>query len=75
MTETSASAPQVPPQSTISMTGCATELLSAADALHAELLAQCDRLMGACEGTKAAAKLERIAPIVEAYEQARWPIA
>lgn len=74
MTETNGNAPAQQQLSMTSMTECATELLSAADALHTELLAQCERLMGACEGTKAAAKLERIAPLVEAYEAARWPL-
>lgn len=74
MTETSENAQAQPQPSMTSTTECATELLSAADALHTELLAQCEKLMGACEGTKAAARLERIAPLVEAYEAARWPL-
>jgi hypothetical protein len=52
--------------------GYVTDTLSAADAMHAELLRQCANLMEAVAGTPAAADLERIASLVEAYEQARW---
>jgi hypothetical protein len=74
MTETKASARKRPPKSMPSGTASATVILAAADALHAELLAQAAKLMGACEGTTGAAKLERIAPLIEAYETARWPL-
>lgn len=73
-TATKASVRKRQPKSTRSMKSSSTKLLHAADALHAELLAQAERLMGACEGTKGAAKLERIAPLIEAYETARWPL-
>lgn len=42
--------------------------------MHAELLKQCKELMGAVPGSRGEKILSRIAPIVEAYEQARWPI-
>ena len=46
----------------------------ASDALHAELLRQCDALMGADAGTAEAADLERISKLVADYEDVRWPI-
>lgn len=49
-------------------------LLKAADALHSELLSQIEALMNCRAGSKRAADLERIATVVEHYEQKRWPI-
>jgi hypothetical protein len=46
----------------------------AADAMHAELLRQCDALMGAAEGTEQADDLQRISKLVADYEEVRWPI-
>lgn len=46
----------------------------AADAMHGELLRQCDELMGAEAGTDDATDLARIAAIVSEYEEVRWPI-
>lgn len=46
----------------------------AADAMHAELLRQCDALMGAEAGTDEAADLERISKLVADYEEVRWPV-
>jgi hypothetical protein len=46
----------------------------AADAMHAELLRQCDALMGAEAGTDEAADLERISRLVAEYEEVRWPV-
>lgn len=74
MTETKASAPAAQPSLTQSGRESAASSLSAADAMHAELLRQCAELMGAVPGSAAERLLARIAPIVEAYEQARWPI-
>ena len=74
MTETKASAPAAQPSLTPSGRECATASLSAADAMHAELLRQCSDLMGATPGSHGEATLRRVATIVEAYEQARWPI-
>lgn len=74
MTETKASAPEQPPKLTPSGSESATNILDAADAMHAELLKQCDELMDAMPGTNGARLLERISKVVEAYEQARWPL-
>ena len=73
-TETSESA--LAPQQKLTQHGneCATNLSDAADAMHAELLRQCDDLMDSMPGTHGAKLLQRIAPLVEAYEQARWPL-
>ena len=49
-------------------------LKASADKMHAELLRQCDALMGAEAGTDEAAALERISRIVSEYEDVRWPI-
>jgi len=41
--------------------------------MHAELLAQCEALMDAKSGTKAARDLGRISKLVADYESVRWP--
>ncbi len=46
----------------------------AADAMHAELLRQCDALMCAEAGTDDATDLDRISKLVAEYEELRWPI-
>lgn len=69
-----ASVPEQPPKLTPHGTECATPLLIAADAMHTELLAQCEKLMDAEAGTKEADDLERLSKVVEVYEQARWPL-
>lgn len=74
MTETKQNARTAPPSSTENGSAYATHTLRAADAMHAELLRQCDELMGAAPGSAAEKLLARIAPIVESYEQVRWPI-
>ena len=74
MTETKQSAPAPQPSVTPNGSPSATATLSAADAMHAELLRQCHDLMGSADGSEGSRLLARIAPIVEAYEQARWPI-
>jgi hypothetical protein len=51
-----------------------SKLQAAADKMHAELLAQVDRLMDAEANTKAGDDLERIAGLVSNYEEARWPL-
>ena len=61
-------------RSTRSGSKSATTILSAADALHAELLEQVKALMNAREGSKRCADLTRIGAVVEAYERVRWPI-
>lgn len=73
-TATKRSAPKRRPKLTDSMTKSATELLRAADALHGELMEQCEFLMEAKSGTAAAEDLSRIARLVDEYEQARWPL-
>lgn len=45
-----------------------------ADKLHAELLRQCDAMMGGDTLTLSQDDLARIAGIVESYEQVRWSI-
>jgi hypothetical protein len=47
---------------------------AASDAMHAELLRQCDALMGAEAGTDDADVLARISKLVAEYEEVRWPI-
>lgn len=49
------------------------KLIRVADALHMELLSQCEALMNARSG-KRAADLDRISRIVCDYEDVRWPI-
>lgn len=73
MTETRRSARPRKRSSTRSGSASATATLRAADKLHAELLSQCEALMGARAGSRRADDLARIAKIVEAYEAARWP--
>lgn len=46
----------------------------AADAMHAELLRQCNALMEAAAGSDDADDLERISKLVAEYEEVRWPI-
>lgn len=46
----------------------------AADAMHSELIRQCDSLMHAEEGTDEAADLARISRLVAEYEDVRWPV-
>lgn len=46
----------------------------AADAMHAELLRQCDALMYAEPASEEAAELGRISKLVAEYEEVRWPI-
>lgn len=74
MTATSANAQDHQPKLTGSGTECATDILRAADAMHAELLKQVASLMGAEADTPQSAELVRLADIVETYEQARWPL-
>jgi hypothetical protein len=52
----------------------ATHLRVEADKMHAELLRQCDELMGANEGTQEARDLERLSKIVADYEEVRWDL-
>ena len=73
-TETNESALSQPPTLTPHGIEYASASLSAADAMHAELLSQCERLMDAEAETKAAEDLERLSKLVEDYEQARWPL-
>jgi len=42
--------------------------------MHAELMEQIKVLMNARAGSKRCADLTRIVAVVEAYEQARWPL-
>ena len=74
MSKTQASAPRRMRRVTSSGTPCVTSTFAAADALYEELLAQCETLMDAKKGSKRATELFRLAKIVEAYEDARWPI-
>ena len=74
MSKTQASAPRRMRRVTSSGKPCATSTFVAADALYEELLAQCEALMDARKGSKRADDLHRLAKIVEAYEEVRWPL-
>ena len=74
MSKTQANAPRRMRRVTSSGQPCVTTTFAAADKLYEELLAQCEALMDARKGSKRAAELMRLAKIVEAYEDARWPI-
>ncbi len=43
-----------------------------ADKMHAELLSQCNALMGADADTEDARELERLSQLVADYEEVRW---
>jgi hypothetical protein len=49
-------------------------LITEADAMHAVLLRRADALMSCSEGTEEAAELEKIADVLVAYEEKRWPL-
>lgn len=72
-TETKANARAPRPKSTPHGIGSAISSSREADAMHAELLAQCEALMSARKGTKAARDLDRISKLVADYESVRWP--
>lgn len=46
-------------------------LIAAADAMHSELVGQCDDLMGCPEDCPEGDELERLTGLVQAYEAAR----
>lgn len=74
MTETKQSAREQMPSSMLNGSASVIATLTAADAMHAELLRQIDALMDAEYGTTKADDLGRLAKIVEDYETARWPL-
>lgn len=50
------------------------EIIKRADVMHAELLRQIDGLMNAGAATPEADQLSRLADIVSAYEDMRYPV-
>ena len=74
MSRTQANAPRRMRRVTSSGKPCVTSTFVAADKLYEELLAQCEALMNARKGSKRGDELMRLARLIEAYEDARWPI-